>query len=362
MNNEKIAFCTTCMNRLSHLEQTLGKNIQDNYMPGQVEFVLLDYNSQDGLDKWVQNQMKKYIDEGILVYYKTTEPTHYLRSHSRNMAFRLANATILCNLDADNFLGKGFADFMLQEFSKHYNIFYTNNYSFNDTFGRVSVRTGDFLSIRGYNEALKSYGYEDNDFLNRLALSGLKPMSFRNPEFYHFVKHSNIDRVSDEYMAKNMYKMYIAYINPYTSKILLLYKDYTVEQYTMVANWHLYAFDNAIYSSIYNSYLNEKIRTVIEDDILKGTWSMDNDIIVIRENGANYCVEKEALTIDLEGNIFYKIENLDLIAKILVLLTSSINFNEVYKQVKNNLAVNPYGFGKGMVIKNFDLSNKITLT
>ena len=362
MNNEKIAFCTTCMNRLSHLEQTLEKNIKDNYMPGRVEFVLLDYNSQDGLDKWVQNQMKKYIDEGILVYYKTTEPTHYLRSHSRNMAFRLANATILCNLDADNFLGKGFADFMLQEFSKRYDIFYTNNYSFNDTFGRVCVRNKDFISIRGYNEALKSYGYEDNDFLNRLALSGLKPMSFQNPEFYHFVKHSDTDRVSDEYMAKNLFKMYIAYINPYTSKILLLYKDYTVEQYTMVANWYLYAFDNTTYSSIYDSYLNEKIRTVIEDDILKGIWSIDNDKILIQEDGANYCVEKEALTIDMEGSVFYKIENLDLIAKIFVLLTSSINFNEVYKQVKNNSTVNSDGFGKGLVIKNFDLSNKITLT
>jgi len=80
------------------------------------------------------------------------------------MAFRLANASILCNLDADNFLGKGFARFMLDEFSKQDNIFYTNDYSFNDTFGRVCVRIEDFILISGYNEALKSYGYEDNEF------------------------------------------------------------------------------------------------------------------------------------------------------------------------------------------------------
>jgi len=362
MDNEKIAFCTTCMNRMSHLQQTLEKNIQDNYLPDLVEFVVLDYNSQDGLDKWIYNNMKKYIDEEILVYYKTTEPAHYLRSHSRNMAFRLADATILCNLDADNFLGKGFAAFMLEEFSKRDDIFYTNNYSFNDTFGRVCVRTGDFMAIRGYNEALKSYGYEDNDFLNRLALSGLKPMSFQNPEFYHYVSHPDADRVSDEYMAKNLYKMYISYLNPYTSKILLLYKDYIAEQYTLVANWHLYSFDNMTYSTIYDSYLNEKIRTVIDDDIIKGTWRRNKNVLLIQENDNRYSISEEASSIDLKGLPFYQIEDEDLIAKIFMLLTSAINFNEVWKQMQANTVINPEGFGKGLVYKNFDLSNKIILT
>ena len=350
------------MNRLYHLQQTLEKNIRDNYLVDDVKFVLLDYNSNDGLEEWVQQNMLQYIDSGILVYYKTFEPEHYLRSHSRNMAFRLADAGILCNLDADNFLGKGFAAFMLQEFSTHDNIFYTNNYSFNDTFGRVCVRVEDFTSIRGYNETLKSYGYEDNDFLNRLALHGLKPMSFHNPEFYHYVIHSDTDRVSEEYMAKHLYTMYITYINPYTSGILLLYNNYTWEQYTLVANWYLYAFANPPSSSIYDSYLNEKNRTVIQDDILKGTWSEDNNMIFIQENGSKCCIQKESLIIDLQGVTFYKIQDDGLIAKIFVLLTSAINFNEVSKQMKTNAVINPDGFGKGSVFKNFDLLKKITLS
>jgi len=179
------------MNRLHHLQQTLEKNIQDNFLPNEVEFVLLDYNSTDGLEEWVRKNVQKYIDEEILVYYRTVEPTHYLRSHSRNMAFRLANAEILCNLDADNFLGKGFAGFMLQEFAKHDNIFYPNDHSYSDTFGRICVRAEDFIWVRGYNEDLKGYGYEDNDFQNRLSKYGLKPIIFRNPDFYHFVQHSD---------------------------------------------------------------------------------------------------------------------------------------------------------------------------
>ena len=362
IQNKKIAFCTTCMNRLNHLQQTLEKNIQDNFLIGKVEFILLDYNSKDGLGDWVYNRMKKYIDKGILDYYKTPEPTHYLRSHSRNMAFRLANASILCNLDADNFLGKGFAGFMLDEFSKQEGIFYTNDYSFNDTFGRVCVRAEDFMSIRGYNEALKSYGYEDNDFLNRLVLHGLKPASFQNPEFYHFVNHSDTDRVSEEYMAKNLYKMYITYINPYTSGLLLLYNDNVTEYYTLVANGHLYMLDNSSSSNIYDSYLNEKIRTVIQGDAIKGTWCKNNGTIAFQENGNEYYIQDNSQIIDYKGLTFYRVEGSDFIVKIFMLLASAINFNEVCKQMKNSSVINPDGFGKGLVYKNFDSSKKIILT
>ncbi|MCL2327573.1 MAG: glycosyltransferase family 2 protein [Bacteroidetes bacterium] len=338
---KKIAFCITCMNRLCHLQQTLEKNILDNYLIDDVEFVLLDYNSTDGLGEWVQQNMQTYIDSGILVYYKTTEPKVYHRSHSRNMAFRLANAGILCNLDADNFLGKGFAAFMIQEFATHSNIFYTNNHSFNDTFGRVSVRYEDFTAIRGYNEALKSYGYEDNDFMNRLMKHGLQPMSFQDPEFYRYISHSDKSRISEEHIAKNLSEMYIAYVNPYTSIILLLYNDFTTEQYTLVDNVHVYGFSE-VPLSIYEAYLNEKVKIVIQGDVVKGTWSAN----------------QKSPTIDFENRTFHKAQNDDFITWIIVLLTQSINFNEVYEQIKNNTAVNPDGFGKGSAFKNFDVSRK----
>ena len=45
---KQISFCITCMNRLKHLQETLEKNILDNFLVDEVEFVVLDYNSQDG--------------------------------------------------------------------------------------------------------------------------------------------------------------------------------------------------------------------------------------------------------------------------------------------------------------------------
>lgn len=50
---KQISFCITCMNRLKHLQETLEKNILDNFLVDEVEFVVLDYNSQDGLEEWI---------------------------------------------------------------------------------------------------------------------------------------------------------------------------------------------------------------------------------------------------------------------------------------------------------------------
>ena len=347
------------MNRLRHLQQTLEKNIQDNYLPDEVEFVLLDYNSQDGLDEWARQNMQQYIDAGILVYYKTYEPEYYLRSHSRNMAFRLANAEILCNLDADNFLGKGFAAFMIEEFSKQRNIFYTNNYSLNDTFGRVCVLTDDFMSIRGYNEALIGYGYEDTDFFNRLNSIGLKQIRFDNPEFYRFVLHSDKDRVSEEFMAKNVTKTYITYVNPYTSGFLLLYKDFTMERYTLIDMKHLSVI--ARFSNDNDSVSAERYGITLQNTVIKGIWSEEKDTFCFQENDVKYLASKETSAVNFKGQTFYEVQEQELMLKLFALLSEAINYKEADKQMKNKSVINPDGFGRGIVCKNFDLSNKIPL-
>ena len=56
------------MNRLEHLKVTLPKNIIDNIGYDNIEFVIVDYNSKDGLQSWINSNLKKYVDSGILVY------------------------------------------------------------------------------------------------------------------------------------------------------------------------------------------------------------------------------------------------------------------------------------------------------
>ena len=222
---KKISFCITCMNRCFHLKETLKRNITENYLPQDIEFVLLDYKSSDQLEKWIEEEMSDYIDSGILVYFRTTSPIYYHRSHSRNIALRLSEGNIICNLDADNFLGEGFAAEMISEFSRNSEIFYTSNLSSNDIFGRVIMLREDFNAVRGYNEQLEGYGFEDVDLYTRLSKRGLEQKVFSNPQYYKVIKHSKMDRISNERFVKKLNSIYISYIDPYTSDILFLYED-----------------------------------------------------------------------------------------------------------------------------------------
>ena len=48
----KVSLCTTVMDRLHDLERTLPKNMEDNSDYPNMEYVVLDYNSQDSLEQW----------------------------------------------------------------------------------------------------------------------------------------------------------------------------------------------------------------------------------------------------------------------------------------------------------------------
>jgi glycosyltransferase involved in cell wall biosynthesis len=93
------------MNRLCDLRKTLPENLNDDY--SNVEFVLLDYGSTDGMAEWVKSEMMDPIRTGRLVYYHT-RAEFFQPNHSRNVSFRLAQKDLVVNVDADNYMGEGF--------------------------------------------------------------------------------------------------------------------------------------------------------------------------------------------------------------------------------------------------------------
>ena len=103
LEQQSLSIVTRCMNRLYDLKKTLPKNIEDNKDYQNLEFVLLDYNSNDGLDKWVKTEMMQHIESGRLNYYRTDEPKYFCPNHSQNVTFKLAQNKIVANVDSDNF-------------------------------------------------------------------------------------------------------------------------------------------------------------------------------------------------------------------------------------------------------------------
>lgn len=210
----KVSICVVCMGRRHHLAETLPRNLADNAHYPDLEFVLLDYNSGDGLEEWVAASLREQLESGRVTYYRTTEQSFFDRSHARNVAFRLARGEILCNVDADNFTGQGFASYVNERFGSHRGVFLQPDFEgahrgLRDAFGRLCVRRADFLNVEGYDEGLKDYGWEDNDLCMRLRKSGLRPLFFEDDRFLRYIAHDNEERMAHGMLADRLALMLV---------------------------------------------------------------------------------------------------------------------------------------------------------
>lgn len=197
----KVSLCITCMGRLRDLRRTFARNLNDNPGPD-VEFVLLNYNSQDGLDDWVRDKQHDHVESGKLVYLHETTRKLYDSSHAKNMVHRAATGNILCNLDADNYTGPDFGKWLLKNLGTHaigsfldHSGYYMHWREANGLSGRLALSRTDFLALGGYDELLRGYGHDDTDLFRRARDSGLQtpvfPARFRIPA----IDHTDDDRV-----------------------------------------------------------------------------------------------------------------------------------------------------------------------
>jgi glycosyltransferase involved in cell wall biosynthesis len=223
----KVSICTIAMNRLHHVQKTLPSNLKENDTPG-VGFLLLDYNSSDGLGEYIKGSYRDEIHSGKLVYYRYEQADDFDRCHSRNMALKLAEGDILCNLDADNYAGSGFGQFVQETFSEKKSICLTGleNPWKHDASGKLCVRREDFIEVTGYDESFDGYGFEDFDIVNRLGLNGCEPFTINKSDFLKAISHERNDRLSNESFCKLLEGLYVRFIDPSTSELLYLFKDH----------------------------------------------------------------------------------------------------------------------------------------
>jgi len=189
-----ISLCTTCKGRAHHLKETLPLNMRDNGDDPAVEFLILDYDSPDDLQAWVHRELKSQIEAGIVTYLRLEGYPAFSMPHSRNVAFRAARGDILCNVDADNFIGPGFVSFLRRFFAQHPEGF-LRPHGPPGTNGRIACRRNQFMEIGGYDEKMgDGWGYEDVDFAARLSAAGFKgkPMPGR---YLSAIPHSDSMRL-----------------------------------------------------------------------------------------------------------------------------------------------------------------------
>jgi len=347
----KISFCTVCMNRMYHLRQTLPENIKANIIYGNVEFIILDYNSTDGLADWIKTDMAHHIASGILKFYKTEEPQQFHRSHSRNMAFRLGDGDILCNVDADNYLGEGFAQFINETFTQHDNIYLTPNYGIRDVIGRLAIKKADFFHFRGYNEEMEEYGFEDIELYRRLMNNRRLQIQFADKSYTQVIYHSNAERISNEYIGKNCLHVLIRYLDNKNSMLTFLYKDGTYEAGTYVDTSE--STPCQVSQNIFDNMVS------LTGAMQTGRWFYTDRSLCIEHNGDKArkfrIVENQNTRYYYRpGEKQYEVTDKQFKTDLMLLKTEVYNRRKLSELLKTPYAgVNKNGFGQGKVIKNF---------
>lgn len=363
---KKISLCVVCMNRSWQLKYTLQRNIADSKSYPNLEFVLLNYNSQDDMDEWVKSNMQTFIDNGRLVYYRTDQPKVFNHSHAKNLAFKLASGDILCSINADHFTGEGFAEFVNTQFIDNEDVVITPIVSrtsqqecvAKDVLGKVCVSRNAFLSVKGFDERMLSYGFEDLDFVNRLEMIGIKRQRLEKASFLQYISHEDIERFSIEILGGAIFQILVGYVAPSLSKVIFLYHNGEVNFGEIVDNTSIMSekpeasFHNLDFefefALVNQGWEKGKWKRNEKDGCIALSFDSGEESVLIPENS------EDGNWIDGNDLLYYIVQDPKLRKDLLdfhYLMKNRILLEHNFST--KNVAPNESGFGRAIVYKNF---------
>ena len=204
---KKISFCITCKNRFHQIVKTLPDNLHDNRrLADEVEFILVDFGSSDGLKEWVLNQFSEELKSGYLKFFHTEQMKTWDCSIAKNTAHRYAAGEILVNLDCDNFTGPEGAKFVMDCFNSHADHIILHQFSGDGddgSYGRISLLKEHFKLLGGYDESFNPMGYQDADLIQRARELGLSYILKPQPLFNKAIKNSKSESIRFTSSKKN---------------------------------------------------------------------------------------------------------------------------------------------------------------
>ena len=175
-----LSIVTTCKSRLHHLKQTLPLMMAT----GAREIIVVDYDCPQGTAAWVQTQASP--SQPIKVVQVTQAP-EFNHARARNLGWTAASAPWVAFVDADVRLEPGWADWWLEQphptrgFWRHEQ----RPGRSRGTWGSCIVERAAVQAVGGYDEMLKGWGGEDDDFYHRLegigAAQGQIPADLMSP-------------------------------------------------------------------------------------------------------------------------------------------------------------------------------------
>lgn len=173
-----------CKGRLHHLKETI-QAITDQTINHEV--VVVDYDCPDGTYQWVNSLG---IDNLRAFKADTKGSDKFNLSRARNEGVRNSKGDILFFCDADTILSPAF---LAVHLSKPLEGFFYCGWGYGESTGNLIVQRAVFEQVRGYNEALKGWGFEDIDIYRRMEAAGYMRKPFIGGT--RSISHDNNDRV-----------------------------------------------------------------------------------------------------------------------------------------------------------------------
>ena len=157
------------MNRTYDLRKTLPLVIQAANESPPVEIVVVNYNSQDDLDDYMDFSGVQLESENFLLYEKYTGRDTYHMAHAQNLSMLAASGEYLVNAAADVVLTIDYFK-MIRELLASGDVVWMMS----TRYGMPVIRKDEFIATGGHDERLEFYGKCDRDLHSRLHRRGGK--------------------------------------------------------------------------------------------------------------------------------------------------------------------------------------------
>ena len=188
---KKISLVTACMNRTDHLKESLPMWLK---LPGLDEIIIVDWSNSEPLLELGD------LDSRIKIIRVESE-IKWILSYAYNIGVSNAKNEIIFKCDSDCIPNEEIFVNIPNE-----NCFYAGYWKSGMKQGKASVNgqclflKNQFESVNGYSEYIRTYGRDDEDFYDRLILTGLNRKEIV-PQILNFIDHTNEMRVGNQFKS-----------------------------------------------------------------------------------------------------------------------------------------------------------------
>ncbi len=188
-NQEGVSLVTCCMNREENLLKALPTWLSINKID---EVVIVDWSSEKEVSKTL---LRAGIDDCRIRIVRAIDEPRWVCTFAYNLGFRHAKYNKILKVDADIILK---ADFF-EKNSLPPGTFVAGNWEVAEKGqehinGFFYLYKEDLHNIKGFNEFITTYGWDDDDIYSRLSNYGLQRVCVDTDSIYH-IPHDDVQRL-----------------------------------------------------------------------------------------------------------------------------------------------------------------------